>query len=93
MAWQLSELYFSAISFANIRNSLLIFLLSISTTNFEKAVSCFSMSNPAFSQAYVLRVRASFSPAETSFTALSFHSFRNNFLFRYMPSQKAITMS
>ena len=49
------------------------------------------MPNSAFSQAYVLRIRALFSPAETSFTALSFCSFRNKFLFRFMPSQKAIT--
>ena len=70
------------------QNSLLIFLFLISTTNFEKTTSYFSTSNPAFSQAYVLRVRASFSPAETSFTALSFRSFRNNFLFSFVPSQK-----
>jgi hypothetical protein len=57
--------------------------------DFEKAASYFSTSNPAFSQAYVLRVQTSFSPVETSFTALSFRSFRNEFLFRYMPSQKA----
>ncbi len=60
--------------------------------DFEKVASYFSTSNPAFSQAYVLRIRPLFSPAETSFTALSFRSFRNNFLFRYMPSQKAITI-
>ncbi len=40
--------------------------------DFEKAASYFSTSNPAFSQAYVLRVRASFFSVETSFTALSF---------------------
>ena len=39
---------------------------------FEKATSYFSTSNPAFSQAYVLRVRPIFSPAETGFIALSF---------------------
>ncbi len=60
MVWQLSELYFSALSFANIRNPLLIFLLLISETDFEKATSYFSTSNPAFSQAYVLRVQTSF---------------------------------
>jgi hypothetical protein len=59
--------------------------------DFEKVAFYFSTSNPAFSQAYVLRVRASFSPAKISITALSFRSFRNNFLFRFMPSQKAIT--
>ncbi len=63
----------------------------ISTMDFEKAISYFSTSNPAFSQADVLHVRASFSPVETSFTALSLRSLRNKFLFRYMPSQKAIT--
>ena len=63
------------------RNLLLIFLLLISTPDFETAASYFSTSNPAFSQAYILRVRALFSSAETSFTALSFRSFRNNFLF------------
>jgi hypothetical protein len=40
--------------------------------DFEKVAFYFFTSNPAFSQAYALRVRASFSPAETSFTALSF---------------------
>ena len=44
-------------------------------------MSCFSTSNPAFSQAYVLRVRALFSPAETSFTALNFRSFPQQFSF------------
>jgi hypothetical protein len=80
--------YFFALKLASIRNPLLI-----STTDFEKAASYFSTSNPAFSQAYVLRIRALFSPAETSFTVLSFRSFQNNFIFRYMPSQKAITMN
>ncbi len=56
-----------------------------------KTVSSFFASNPAFSQAYVFRVRTSFSPVETGFTALSFRSFRNKFIFRYMPLQKAIT--
>jgi hypothetical protein len=74
-------------------NSLLLFLLLISTTDFEKAMSYFSTSSPVFSQAYVLRVRALFSPVKTSFTALSFRSFRNKFVFRYVPSQKAITGS
>ncbi len=89
---RLSRLFSPHSSFANIRNPLLLFLLLISTTNFEKATSYFFTSNSAFSQAYILRVRPLFSPAETSFTALSFRSFRNNFLFRYMPSQKAITI-
>ncbi len=44
----------------------------ISTMYFEKVMFYFFTSNPAFSQAYVLRIRTSFSPAETSFTALSF---------------------
>ncbi|MEE9338924.1 MAG: hypothetical protein V3U87_12670 [Methylococcaceae bacterium] len=34
---------------------------------------------------------SAFSPAETGFTVLSFRSFRNNFLFRFLPSQEAIT--
>jgi len=54
----------------------------ISTTGFEKAISYFSTSTPAFSQAYVLRIRTSFYQVETSFTALSICSFRNIFLFR-----------
>jgi hypothetical protein len=83
--------YFLCTQLCKQQSSLLLFLLLISTTDFEKAASYFSTSNPAFSQAYVLRIRASFSPAETSFTALSFRSFRNKFIFRYMPSQKAIT--
>ena len=88
---QAVSLTFSALKLANSRNSLLIFLLLISKADFEKAASCFSTSNPTFSQAYVLRVQPLFSPVETSFTALNFRSFRNNFIFRYMPSQKAIT--
>ncbi len=59
----------------------------ISTTNFEKAVSYFSTSNSAFSQAYVLRIWTSFSPVETSFTALSFCSFNNRFPFRLLLSK------
>ena len=85
---QAVSLTFSALSFANIRSSLLHFLLLISSTNFEKAAPYFSTSNPAFSQAYVHCLRASFSPAETSFTALSFRSFYNRLFFPLMPSQK-----
>ena len=74
------------------QNSLLNFRsFPISTTDFEKAASYFSTLNPAFSQAYVLRVQLIFFPVEPCFTALTFCSFRNEFLFRYMPSQKAIT--
>jgi hypothetical protein len=40
-----------------------------------------------FPQAYVLSIRASFSPAETSFTELSFRSFRNKFLFCWLLSK------
>jgi hypothetical protein len=57
----------------------LIFLLLISTTDFEKAASYFSTSNPAFSQTYVLRVQPLFSPVETSFTALTFALSATNF--------------
>ncbi len=64
---QTVSLTFSALKLANSRNSLLI-----SMPDFEKVASYFSTSNPAFSQAYVLRIRPLFSPAETSFTALSF---------------------
>ncbi len=59
----------------------MIFLLLISTTDFEKATSYFSTSNPVFSQAYVLRVQTLFSPVETSFTALNFCSFYNKLFF------------
>jgi hypothetical protein len=74
--------FFLRTQFCKHHTPLLIFLLLISTTDFEKTASYFFTSNPAFSQAYVLRVQLLFSPAETSFTALSFRSFRNNFLFR-----------
>jgi glycerol-3-phosphate responsive antiterminator len=47
-AWQTSKLAFAFRFFL------------ISTMNFEKATSYFSTSNPAFSQAYVLRVRPLF---------------------------------
>jgi hypothetical protein len=40
--------------------------------DFEKTVSYFFTSNPAFSQAYVIRVQPLFSPVETSFTTLRF---------------------
>ncbi len=83
---QAVSLTFSALKLANSRNSLLI-----SKADFEKSASYFSTSISAFSQTYVLRIQALFSPAETSFTALSFRSFNNEFIFRYMPSQKAIT--
>jgi DNA-binding GntR family transcriptional regulator len=44
----LSGLYFSVISFANLRSLLLLFLLLIFTMDFEKAASYFSTLNPAF---------------------------------------------
>ena len=56
IAWKSSTIPFSAPKLAISRNSLLLFLLLISTTGFEKATSYFSTSNSAFSQAYVLRV-------------------------------------
>jgi len=83
---QAVSLTFSALKLANSRNSFLI-----STTDFEKAASYFFTSSPVFLKAYVLRLRTLFSPVENSFTAISFRSFRNNFLFRFVPSQKAIT--
>ncbi len=75
--------FFSPHQFCKYQEPAFDFLLLISTTDFEKATSYFSTSTPAFSQAYVLCVRTSFSPVETSFIALSFRSFRNNFLFRW----------
>ena len=87
--WNSVELIFSSSNLANIKTRFCFCL--ISTMSFEKATSYFFTSNPAFSQTYVLRVRALFSPAETSFITLSFRSFHNKFLFSYMPSQKAIT--
>ena len=109
IAWKSSALSFSALDFANVRillllliflfkslagchayflcsqlckhqNSFLIFLLLISTTDFEKVASCFPRQDFIFSSRNWLH-------------SLSFRSFRNNFIFRYMPSQKAITMS
>ncbi len=90
--WQSSALSFSASTLQTSRTCFCSFaLFPISTTDFEIAAAYFSTSNSAFSQTYVLRFQASFSPVKTSFTGLSFRSFRNNFLFRYTPSQKAIT--
>ncbi len=91
MLWHSVGLPFSALNFANIRNLLLIFRFLTSMTDFEKAISYFSTSNFAFSQTYILRIRALFSLVETSFTSLSFRSFLNNFIFRHMPLQKEIT--
>jgi hypothetical protein len=54
----------------------------ISKMNFEKGAYCFFMSNPAFSQAYVLRPQLLFAPVETGFTALCF--FKSRF-FYYQP--------
>jgi hypothetical protein len=76
---QAISLTFSALKLEKSRNSLLIFLLLISTTDFEKAASYFSTSNPAFSQTYVLRVQPLFSPVETSFTVLTFALSATNF--------------
>ncbi len=74
--WHTVELIFSALDFGIHQNLLLFFrFFLIFTTDLEKAASYFSTSNPAFSQAYVLRIRPLFSPAETSFTALSFRFF------------------
>ena len=91
IAWQSSALPFSALNLVDIRNLLSLFFL-ISTTDFEKAVSYLFMSNPAFSQAYVLRVQPLFSPVEPDFTAISFRIFIIRFVFCYVPSQKPITM-
>jgi hypothetical protein len=88
--WHTVELIFSELNLANIETRFCFFL--ISTMNFEKATSYFSTSNPAFSQNYVHRVELTFS-SRISFTVINFSSFRNEFIFRLLPSQKTITMN
>lgn len=74
---------FSALSLVNIRNPLLLFRsFSNSTTDFEKATSYFPTELCSPRRTYFLSSRI-------SFTVFNFSSFRNEFIFRLLPPQKA----
>ncbi len=88
--WQTILLIFSAPSLAYIKIRFFSFL--ISSMDFEKATSYFSTSRQAllFHRIMFTASNLLFS-SRISFTVINFSSFRNEFFFRLLPSQKAIT--